>query len=232
MSDRQTSSHPVDAAPMTPSERRSAFERILLRYKIRPQDLSPQVATALCALADDVALQESALKIAEERLDELERLANTDPMLGVLNRRAFTRELERALALAERYGARGVLVFADADGLKTINDESGHAAGDAALLRIARTLSASIRRTDAVGRLGGDEFALILTESDVAAARRKAEMLAVSVAAEPVGPREGWTGEPFTARISCGVVEIRPGASVQETLALADSAMYRIKKAR
>ena len=129
-------------------------------------------------------------------------------------------------------GTKAALVFADLDGLKKINDAKGHLAGDAALARVARTILANTRRTDTIGRLGGDEFGVILAESDVAAARKKAAALADLAAADPVGEADGWRGAPFTARVSCGVVEIRKGASVEETLSLADSAMYRVKKAR
>ena len=183
---------------------------------------------ALVALVEEVQALRRELSAATTRIGELEALADTDPLLGVLNRRAFVRELNRALAMVERYGVASALLFADLNDLKKINDTLGHAAGDAALAQVARLLERNVRQTDAVGRLGGDEFGIILTRTDEATAKRKAESLAEAVAAEPVA----WSGAPFAVRISCGVVEIRKGATIEEALHLADTAMYAAKKAR
>lgn len=212
--------------------RSRALAALLSRLGLERDKLPPDVLEAFSLLAAETETREAQLENAELRVAELERLADSDSLPGILNRRAFTRELQRVLAMAERHGARAALLFADLDGLKKINDARGHIAGDAALAHVARIILAHTRRTDAVGRLGGDEFGVILAESDVAAARKKAAALADLAAAEPVGEADGWRGAPFPARLSCGVVEIRKGASVEETLALADSAMYRVKKAR
>ena len=212
------------------TKRSRALTRVLARFGLDRDALQSEVLAAFAALAEEAAARDEKLETAELRAAELERLADSDSLPGVLNRRAFTRELQRVLAMAERHNTRAALLFADLDGLKQINDARGHLAGDAALAHVARIILANTRRTDAVGRLGGDEFGVILAESDVAAARRKAAALAELAAAEPVGEADGWRGATFTTRLSCGVVEIRKGASVEETLSLADSAMYRVKK--
>jgi diguanylate cyclase (GGDEF)-like protein len=219
-------------APAAKRGRSRALTALLSRFRLDRDRLDADVLQAFAALAAEADAREERLENAELRVAELERLADADSLPGVLNRRAFMRELQRVLAMAERHGAKAALLFADLDGLKKINDAKGHIAGDAALAHVARIILANTRRTDAVGRLGGDEFGVILAESDVAAARKKAAALADLAAAEPVGEADGWRGAPFAARLSCGVVEIRKGASVEETLALADSAMYRVKKAR
>lgn len=195
---------------------------------IPPEELTPRVREALTTLVAEVQKLRDELASTRARIGELEHLADTDPLLGVSNRRAFVRDLNRAIAMAERYETPSALVFADLNDLKKINDRYGHAAGDAALAHVASVLSENIRQTDAVGRLGGDEFGIILTQNDQATARQKARMLADLVAATPVE----WKGETFTARISCGVVEIRKGATIEEALQLADTAMYEVKKAR
>jgi diguanylate cyclase (GGDEF)-like protein len=191
-------------------------------------ELTPKVRKALASLMSEVQELRSELAVMRGRINELEELADTDPLVGIFNRRAFVRELTRSLAMAERYGAPSSLIFADVNNLKTINDKLGHAAGDAALLHVASVLSANIRQTDAVGRLGGDEFGVLLVQTDRDMAREKAASLAGLVRAEPVEWRDG----SFTTSISCGVVEVTKCASVEAALELADAAMYDIKKAR
>ncbi len=195
---------------------------------IPPDELTPRVREALTALVSEVQKLREELSTTRARIDELEHLADTDPLLGVSNRRAFVRDLNRAVAMAERYETPSALVFADLNDLKKINDTLGHGAGDAALAHVASILSANIRQTDAVGRLGGDEFGIILTQNDQPTAKLKAQSLAELVAATPVE----WKGTSFTAHISCGVVEIRKCAAIEEALQLADTAMYEVKKAR
>lgn len=195
---------------------------------IPPEELTPRVREALTALVSEVQKLREELSSSRARIDELERLADSDPMLGVLNRRAFVRELNRAIATVERYDTPAALVFADLNDLKKINDAHGHAAGDAVLDHVAKVLTANVRQTDAVGRLGGDEFGVILARSDQAMATLKAKALAALIEAQPVE----WREERFVARISFGVVEIKKGATIEEALQHADTAMYQVKKAR
>ncbi|MEQ8751633.1 MAG: GGDEF domain-containing protein, partial [Amphiplicatus sp.] len=152
---------------------------------IPPEELTPRVREALTALVSEVQKLREELSTTRARIDELEHLADTDPLLGVSNRRAFVRDLNRAVAMAERYETPSALVFADLNDLKKINDTLGHGAGDAALAHVASILSANIRQTDAVGRLGGDEFGVILTQNDQPTAKLKAQSLAELVAATP-----------------------------------------------
>ncbi|MEQ1930766.1 MAG: GGDEF domain-containing protein [Parvularculaceae bacterium] len=191
-------------------------------------ELTPRVRQALISLMEEVQALRAELAQARAKVGELEKLADSDPHLEVLNRRAFVRELNRALAMVERYGQPSSLVFVDLNDLKKINDAWGHAAGDLALDRVAKILAANIRQTDAVGRLGGDEFGIILTQTDQATARIKADILAQAVAADPLE----WKGEKFSTRISCGVVEISKGSTADEALESADDAMYAVKKQR
>lgn len=188
-------------------------------------ELTPRVRAALAALMQEVADLRRELADARERMVELEQLASTDPLIGVLNRRAFVGELNRALAMAQRYGQPSSLVFADLDNLKKINDAHGHAAGDAALRHAASVISANIRQTDVFGRLGGDEFAIILTNTPRPVAEHKAKALAAIVRATP-GP----DGLPVS--ITCGVVEIAAGLTAEGALMAADKVMYAEKRRR
>ena len=191
-------------------------------------ELSPRVRELLTSLMEEVKKLRRQLHNSQQRVSELEMIADTDPLVGILNRRAFTRELSRTLAMMDRYGAPACLVFADLNDLKIINDEKGHAAGDAALAHVANVLAANVRQTDYVGRIGGDEFGIILTQTDQKTGEEKAASLTALVEEGAVA----WRGEPFPAKISCGVVEIREGASVEAVYEDADSAMYRTKRNR
>jgi len=195
---------------------------------IPQKELTPKVREALTSLMNEVSALRRDLNEVRVRMAELETLADTDPLLGVLNRRAFVRELNRAMAMAERYDVPSSLVFVDLDALKSINDNHGHAAGDAALAKVSEIIAANIRQTDVFGRLGGDEFGLILTQVDKAGAAAKATSLAALVASQKVSIKEG----SLNIKISFGAVEIGKGLSIEDALQSADTAMYEQKRKR
>ena len=189
-------------------------------------ELTPRVRDALLPLAAEAQKLRAELSAVRGRLRELENLANADPLLNILNRRAFMRELQRALAMIDRYGVEACLVFLDVNDLKRLNDDKGHAAGDAALKRVADILTANVRRTDAVGRLGGDEFGVLLTHVDAATARKKAAALAERIAGAPVD----WGGDAFMVRASFGVAPLTKEMTADEAMQRADGAMYETKR--
>ena len=189
-------------------------------------ELTPKVREALFGLMNEVQALRGELAETRARADELEKLADRDPLLDIMNRRAFVRELDRTMAMIERHDMRASLVFLDLNGLKIINDSNGHSAGDAALTHVAQVLSAHSRQTDVVGRLGGDEFGLLLAHADKVIATKKAEDLAALVAAEPAP----WDGGAFSVSVSIGVAEINKGASIEQAMEEADSAMYNAKR--
>jgi len=160
------------------------------------------------------------------RLRELERLVDEDPLMPVANRRAFLRELTRMMAFAQRYGGTGSLVYFDLNNLKQINDSHGHAAGDAALLQIARLLVDGVRASDVIGRLGGDEFGLLLVQADAEAAERKAAELAQLIEASPLE----WQRVRVPLAVAYGVRAFTGGENAERVLAAADRAMYRRKR--
>ena len=124
----------------------------------------------ITALARENLLLKCQLEARGEP-DELARLAYTDCLTGLPNRRALHCAAAREMARARRSGRPMCVVLADIDHFKTINDSFGHAQGDAVLRVIAATLSAQIRTTDTVARWGGEEFVLLLPETDLAADR-------------------------------------------------------------
>ena len=104
---------------------------------------------------------------ALSRAAEHRREARTDSMTGLANRKEFERALDRAIASAKRYRRPLTLVMLDLDGLKQINDEQGHQAGDAAIREVGGALQAAVRASDTSARVGGDEFALAMPDTTV-----------------------------------------------------------------
>ncbi|WP_238412184.1 putative bifunctional diguanylate cyclase/phosphodiesterase [Saccharothrix deserti] len=153
--------------------------------------------------------------------DELLALAEQDPLTGLANRRAVTRELERQLAT----GGPGTMLLLDLDNFKDVNDLRGHAVGDRLMKALAAALRSRLAPGQLIGRLGGDEFAVVLPGTALAEAARIAEGLRDAVAALPL---VGATGR---VTVSTGVAEYGPGDTWELVLANADLALYASKAA-
>jgi diguanylate cyclase (GGDEF)-like protein len=158
----------------------------------------------------------------------LEHLATRDPLTGLHNRRSLDARLADALALGRRYGHVGRvhgLLLIDVDLFKSVNDQHGHAAGDAVLRQLAALLQASVRTTDVAARFGGEEFAVLLPElAGPQEAVRVAEKIrgAVQEAAFPAAGR---------LTVSIGVSLASPqDADVRQWVERADEALYEAKR--
>ena len=192
---------------------------------IPANELTPKVQEAITQLMAEVDTLRQELNESKNRIEYLEELADQDTLAPVANRRAFVRELSRNLSYAERYGTPSSVIYLDLNGLKQLNDGKGHAAGDAAILKVAKILAGNVRESDVVGRLGGDEFGVMLSHADEDAARRKAEFLAATIAEDPLE----WQGEEIVLDVAFGVHTIRGGGDAGAALAAADKAMYANK---
>jgi diguanylate cyclase (GGDEF)-like protein len=168
------------------------------------------------------------LAVARARVGELEARADIDPLLDILNRRGFERELKRALSHVKRYGTQAALMFVDLDGFKGINDRYGHAAGDALLKAVARELIGHVRASDIVGRIGGDEFGVLIWRMEGPQATAKARELEAKIAS--VGIDHG--NARIEVAASIGVAPLVEGASTADVIAAADQAMYARKDER
>jgi diguanylate cyclase (GGDEF)-like protein len=191
-------------------------------------ELTPNVQRALLSLMGEVDQLRKETERLRGRVRELESLADHDALLPVLNRRAFLREVSRALALAERHAAPSALVYLDLNGFKEINDSYGHAAGDAALHHVAGLLTAHVRETDAVGRLGGDEFGVVLTLTGRDGAEAKAQELVDIVSGTPFTH----DGHSLTVGAAWGCHPLEAGNQAEDAMARADAAMYARKQAQ
>ncbi len=160
---------------------------------------------------------------------EMARQARTDPLTGLLNRRAFMDEMGRRLDRLNREGLPGTLMFADLDHFKKLNDLRGHEAGDTALCVVATLLRDTVRPTDLVARLGGDEFAMWLDGADDLSAAERAEHLRIA------GPRALASlteGTEVKLTLSIGIATRWPtrGEDIETLLHRADQAMYQVKR--
>jgi diguanylate cyclase (GGDEF)-like protein len=185
------------------------------------------VAPAGLLLAEIERLKAELIQ-AKSKIAELETRAELDPLLEILNRRGFDRELARSISYVKRYGTAAALVFIDLDGFKEVNDQYGHAAGDALLKAVARELAGHVRASDVVARLGGDEFAVLLWNvSDVhaAAKARELENLISAAHVEDGGAR-------YSVGASAGVVPLTGDATPAAISEAADKAMYARKRER
>lgn len=193
--------------------------------------VAPAAALKPSAAPDDakaaIRRLRAQLAQAQARIGQLEASADTDFLLGILNRRGFERELHRSVAYIKRYHASGAIIVLDVDRLKPINDAFGHAAGDEVLKAVVAVLLRHVRASDVIGRLGGDEFALLLWNLSETDARAKAASLEQTIDALSFV----FSGRTVSAGASAGIAVLGPHAEAGRALEQADSAMY-VRKAQ
>ena len=161
--------------------------------------------------------------------DRLERLATTDPLTGLFNPRAFHDELSHELGRTARYREPLSLLLMDLDGLKRINDQFGHEAGNAALRAVARAIVSGLREIDLGARIGGDEFAVLAPRTDSQAAVALAERLRALVV-KGVDDRAG-RGSTISIGIASVGLSTDAPPTAAELMAAADAALYAAKRA-
>ncbi len=158
--------------------------------------------------------------------EQLQEAAITDELTGLRNRRGFFALAEQQCRLSDRTKRGITLLYLDIDGMKTINDELGHSAGDQALKDVAALLKNSFRGSDILARMGGDEFAVLLTEPS-----EKTEPAVISHLMKNVSNHNENTGRNYELMISIGISHYDPSnpCSIEEMLMKADSLMYKDK---
>jgi len=188
-------------------------------------ELTSKVRLAIMTLMEEVARLRDELNGNRGRIEHLERLADQDSLVLVYNRRAFVRELTRAISMTERYGAPSTVIYFDVNNMKHINDIYGHPAGDAALRYVAETLLEQVRDSDIVGRLGGDEFGVILYQINADVARKKSGQLACAIGKQPVL----FNNHELAISVTYGAYTFSGAEDAGQALAKADKAMYAKK---
>ena len=180
--------------------------------------------------AEVIARVSAAVRVKELQDDlrarnaELDRIARSDPLTGLANRRHLDEQLAVHAASADRHHHELSVAVVDIDNFKTVNDTFGHGAGDIVLQEVARRLAASARVEDVVGRWGGEEFVVILPHCGVEGAAVVAERIREAVAGTPVRCDDGVT-IPVTVSIGC------TGGGDGRLIERADAALYTAKKA-
>lgn len=158
----------------------------------------------------------------------LARLAHTDALTGVLNRRALEMEADRELARSARSGSPLAVLMLDIDHFKKLNDAFGHAAGDGALCSLVNLVKQELRNTDVVARFGGEEFIALLPDTDLAGAQETAERLRQAIHSL----RTPYEHAMLQFTVSIGVAQAYPDDTRWEMLLhRADKALYEAKAA-
>ncbi len=172
-------------------------------------------------------IENAALNVKNAALvKELQRLATTDSLTGIWNRRKFSELLETEFYRARRYGHSLTVALFDIDHFKTVNDTHGHAAGDACLRAFSDQVLGAIRKSDVWARLGGEEFALMLPDTGSDEAIALCERIRTQVAAREIAYRD----RSLKLTVSIGVVACTPAdESIDALLNRADAALYRAK---
>jgi diguanylate cyclase (GGDEF)-like protein/PAS domain S-box-containing protein len=162
------------------------------------------------------------------RLKEMRRVAMTDPLTGVSNRRHIESRLKTAIAVVQNSSSLAGVLFMDVDYFKKVNDTHGHITGDHVLRMVANTAQYALRATDTLGRWGGEEFVAILYElqngDNLGAIAEKVRTLVEA-------SRLDVNGQGLTVTISIGATLVLPGDTLEVLVQRADAFMYRSKQA-
>ena len=173
--------------------------------------------------------KEQLTRMLERSNAELRRLAATDDLTGVANRRRFTQAFKDALSTQKRKGKPLSLLILDLDKFKQVNDTYGHACGDDVLKEVAQRLSTMLRPSDLIGRIGGEEFGIILMGTGREGGPIAAQRFRRALGAIPVLCRDG-TSVPVTGSFGGSSAAPDHYPTVDELMTYADTAMYKSKK--
>ncbi len=176
-----------------------------------------------------VMVAELRLAKMENRIRELEELAATDPVTGLMNRRGFEQFFEQELARIRRHKTPGsVLLMFDLDKFKEINDTHGHLAGDACLRKVGEFLLSRLRKLDCAARIGGDEFAVLLSHTDPEQAAE-----CISEITGILGNLQvDWQEKKLHLSASVGLEHISGEVTYEAACHAADQALYSSKRAK
>lgn len=171
----------------------------------------------------------SDISLREELAARLARMARTDELTDLSNRRSFLERLRAETERHRRHGRTFSLAMADLDHFKQINDTWGHDAGDAALVHVARLWNSCLRSSDLLARYGGEEFTLLMADTAAPEALVLLERMRSLLEAEPLA----WDGQriPMTASFGVACTDDHEGAAPEVLIQQADQALYRAKQA-
>jgi diguanylate cyclase (GGDEF)-like protein len=187
------------------------------------------IIVAYCLVSNEVSLMRRKLRRRNAELatamEKMERMAITDELTGLLNRRHMMVMLNQQKALANRSNTGFCICFFDLDDFKDINDTLGHHIGDIVLKRFASAVQSRLRASDLFGRFGGEEFVLLAMGTNIGGAKIAADRvreLAETIDFKDVAPS-------LTVTVSGGVAQFWPDDAIGALLYRADKAMYLAK---
>jgi len=221
---------PADAAGGSRDERRSGSDEreahqelqdVAAVHGVEEDDLTPNVRGAMVGLIAEVASLREELEQNRNRLEYLTALSDQDSVSLTLNRRAFVRELTRALTIARQRNTHSSLIFAEIGNLKSVNTRLGLAAGDAAIEHVAGIIQNNIPEGNVIGRIGGAELGIILIGEPETLARERAQVLADSVSARPLI----WESSQVTLTLIWGTHFLQDGEDAGAAMNVADRSM-------
>ncbi|MBK6846768.1 MAG: diguanylate cyclase [Proteobacteria bacterium] len=191
------------------------FRELLALSEARAEDLERQV--------------EVRTRELHAAFEEVSRLSRTDPLTGLLNRRAFGEAAVSGLIAAERHQRQSAFLMCDLDYFKRVNDQHGHRIGDLVLTTCAQVLRRSFRTVDSVGRFGGEEFVVFLSDTTLDGALEAARRCRVALESTPI--QDGEQALPLVQTISIGVaVYPQHGTNLDQLVGAADQALYAAKR--
>lgn len=217
----------VTAPQASVSDERTPRLRGQLR-SVTGRNVDVELTASPCVYLDRPAVVLLARDITQQLRYErdLHALALVDELTGLANRRGFAFFAEAEVARARREKQNPVVVFADIDGLKAVNDQHGHGAGDLAIRLVAQAFKSILRESDIVARWGGDEFVALIGEGGEAVAAQLGARLSGAISAlRPPGLQ-------YSVTASVGVSTLDPALPLTEAMDRADEALYRKKNAR
>lgn len=161
----------------------------------------------------------------KSQIENLEEVNQKDFLTQLLNRRTMLEILERENAPFQRTNQSFVIVFADLDKFKSINDSCGHACGDYVIVKTAQILTANLRSCDYVARWGGEEFLIMLTNTTLDSSQKYIERVREKLLQE----KFIWQEKDLTVTVTFGVAIHNRNQTIAETIEQADSALYQGK---
>jgi diguanylate cyclase (GGDEF)-like protein/PAS domain S-box-containing protein len=227
----------VDVGAAQPWQASSFYQHWQRREHLRLHDANLRtrdgrpvpVALSSSPLPDDehgMVLLALDMSLVRDLHQQLESLAITDALTGLLNRRGFLQELQASISRHQRTGQQAALLYLDLDGFKRINDTLGHERGDQVLRQVSSQLKGCLRPYDRLARIGGDEFTVIL---DSLGSPAEAASVAQKLVQQISGQAE--EGDLSGLGVSIGIACLpTDGSTVEGLLRAADTAMYEAKR--
>ena len=201
------------------------LEDVAAVHGVEKDDLTPNVRNAMVDLIAEVATLRETLDQSRNRLEYLTMLADQDPVSLVLNRRAFARELSKALMIAQRRGTDSGLLFVKIENLKSVNAQYELAAGDAAIEHVVGIIQDQTPDGDVVGRIGGAVLGVILIGEQEELARVRAANLTTAVGERPLI----WQGATVPLTLIAGIYDLNASEDASAAMNAADERLRAFK---